>query len=73
MTNNDDWARFCLRMWEQDWVHDPDDDEVPDTGRWFNGLAVYWPNGDFRLGAGPISNVGDWRTWLEAGQTPSPF
>jgi len=67
MTNNDDWARFCAMMEKAGWVL-----TFGNMGVVFFPLEMeelYEPG----FGLFQERKIGDWRTWLEAGQTPPPF
>ena len=76
MTDIDDWTRFCLMMaaagWE--WRTVPEDDPTGPVGFWThrNG-CIYTPAGTIAPGGRREGQAGNWRTWLEAGQSPPPY
>ena len=72
MTTNDDWSRFVAMMEKAGWKWNP-------RASWFNWHLepekVYCAvtGNTFVIRGGKVSNIGDWRQWLEAGQSPPPF
>ena len=80
MTNTDDWARFCAMMEKASWHRNAEESSFRKEGRGvhlfehINGAGYrndgYWfyPGKDE-----PSGNIGEWRTWLDAGQTPPPW
>ena len=73
MTINDDWDRFVAMMKDDpQWVcvHDLRAQQTYEAGH------LRWRVSDGYLldtDTGRESNIGDWRQWLEAGQSPPPW
>ena len=71
MTTKDDWTRFCGMMREAGW-----DQEFGGSSPFIHTHGAFYDplNGSYSANAlAKIESIGDWRTWLEAGSTPSPF
>lgn len=70
MTTNDDWRRFVAMMEAAGWCH-----LMPVNVFTFSdpvAFPMYSPEGTYSIN-GKVSNIGYWRQWLEAGQSPPPF
>ena len=69
MTNTDDWTRFVEMMEDAGWHLRKDQHYFY---RLNNGNQYHYATGKSIVGTSR-QFIGDWRTWLEAGSTPSPF
>ncbi len=76
MTNQDDRQRFDAMMAGAGWRKLPTQ-IFEGCWEWSpNPLIRYFSNGQVVTRVGKhdrVSQVGPWRQWLEAGQTPPPF
>jgi len=68
MTNNEDWTTFCEMMAAAGWEYDKAIKSFVHkmTNALYDDKGEYWRNGHW-------IKIRDWRTWLEAGQTPPPW